>query len=141
MRAHRLNRPGPSGFTLIELLITAALIAILAAIAIPSYSQYIQRANRAKARVALVQLTQWMERAATTTGAYPVGAIPAGLLVVDNGSYTIARTVGIAVTPASYSFTATPVGPQIGDLCGTLSVDNANNRAASGGTTLECWGR
>lgn len=141
MKNHTTHLRRESGFTLIELMITVAIIGILASIAIPSYQEYIQRSHRSNARNTLIQAMQWMERAATSTGSYPLSAnIPAGLLVVDGARYTVTPTVS---TTAAYTFTATPAGSQVNDRCGNFVLDQANRRTVSGAnvTAAECWER
>lgn len=131
------------GFTLIEVLITLAIVAILTAIAVPNYSEYVRRSHRSNARTALLAAAQWMERAATAGGAYPLTvAIPAGFQgnLVEGGRY---RVAGVS-DGATFSFTATPeLGtPQIADKCGTFALDQAGRKTVGGVATLtalECW--
>lgn len=127
------------GFTLIELMIVVAVVGILAAIAVPSYSEYILRSHRAKAKSGLQQTAQWMERAATAQGAYPVTAnVPSGVLTVEGGRYTL-TVVSAANT---YTLTATGVDGQTADKCGTMTLSNTGARTVSGSlTTDECWKR
>lgn len=145
LNSANLNAKRSRGFTLIELMITVAIIGILVSIALPSYSSYVQRAQRVNARNTLIQTAQWMERAATSTGTYPLTAnVPAGLLAVEGGRYTgtIESTDGV-----TYTITATRNGGtgQATDECGDFVLNQANQRTAinkvSSKTDADCWAR
>lgn len=130
------------GFTLIEIMIVVAIIAILSAIALPSYNEYVRRGHRAEARAGLLQGAQWMERAATATGTYPLtAAFPASLQSVPGGRYGIS-----AVSDgATFTLTAAPQGAQSGDKCGSYTLTNTGLRGANGVTAgtivTDCWGK
>lgn len=131
------------GFTLIELMIVVAIVGILAAVAYPSYAEYIRRGHRAEARAGLLQAAQWMERAATAKGTYPLVAdFPAALKTVPNNRYDVSIA---SADGATFTLTATPKGAQVGDKCGNYTLANTGLRGAKGVTTgdivTECWGK
>ena len=136
------------GFTLIELMIVVAIVGILSAIAYPSYQEYVRRGYRADARATLLQVQQWLERAATATGAYPT-TLPTSLTYSSDHSkqYTISLASGN--TSTAYTLNAAPKvgGPQANDKCGTYTLSNTGLRGAAGKTSgqsgydPDCWGK
>ncbi len=133
------------GFTLIEVMIVVAIVGILSAIALPSYSEYIRRGHRAEARAGLLQGQQWLERAATATGTYPLSAsFPAALKTVPGNRYDISLA---SADGRTYTLTATPKGAQTGDRCGSYTITQAGVRGANGklesesGYDKNCWGK
>lgn len=134
-----------AGFTLIELMIVVAVVGILSAIAYPSYAEYVRRGHRAEARAGLLQSAQWLERAATATGTYPLtAAFPANLKTVPSNRYDIALASANGTT---YTLTATPKGAQTNDKCGNYTLTQSGVRGANGKTSSDsgydatCWSK
>ena len=141
------------GFTLIELMIVVAIVGILSAIAYPSYAEYIRKGHRADARAGLLQAQQWLERASTATGVYPVSgsapyyALPPALRW--DGDNTKRYTIGFQGVPTNATFTLVATrkagGPQATDRCGDFTLTNTGIRNivnyAAGTTATECWNK
>lgn len=138
------------GFTLIELMIVVAVVGILAAVALPNYQEYVLRGHRAEGRTALIQAAQWMERAATASGTYPLtAAFPESLSTVPSGRYTIAiasPTGGVAADNGrTFTLTATPALGQANDKCASMTLNHTGVRGAaaatSGTVVISCWNK
>jgi type IV pilus assembly protein PilE len=127
------------GFTLIELLIALACVGALASLAWPSYQSLVLRSKRTQARTSLLQAAHWFERAASANGSYPLTSdVPTSVLQVEGQHYKMTVTS----TSQSYTLSATPLGTQALDACGTLTVNHLGVRNVQGAsqTAAQCWG-
>jgi type IV pilus assembly protein PilE len=144
------------GFTLIELVVAMVIAAILAAIAIPSYSNYVRKSRRTEAKTVLLDLTSLEERFYTTNNSYTQNPTLLGYsgtswpITTASGYYSItqgnwqlangATAANQAGTPATYNFTATPLGDQLKDTgCTSLTIDSTGVQTAAGTDAANCW--
>ncbi|HAD05455.1 MAG: hypothetical protein A2005_08410 [Desulfuromonadales bacterium GWC2_61_20] len=121
------------GFTLIELVVVIAVIGILTAIAIPTYRGYTQRSHRASAKAALVEGAQNMERFFTRNSTY-AGA-PLSPATVSGNTYALSYSG--APDASNFIIQAVPQGVQVGDECGTLTIDQTGARTPA--LPSKCW--
>ena len=139
MRTSRLHRK-TSGWTLVELLIVLGIVGLLAQWALPSAADLVQRTRRSEARLALLQTAHWLERQAAAQGRYP-DTLPDSAWAVPSQSYRLSYTA--TSQGQRYTVLAVPLGAQLGDPCGTLSLDQAGARGVRSArwSAQTCWSR
>lgn len=126
-----------NGFTLIELVAVLAIVAILLSVALPSYQAYMLRVHRTEAVIALMGVAACQEQVYAVTGRYDTTqCIPTNL-----EHYSIRIDPADATDSLLYTARAEPRGAQAGDACGTLALDQAGRRQASGESSdvQACW--
>ncbi len=142
----RNMRNGQRGFTLLELMIVVGVVALIAAIAYPNYITAVRKGKRGQAKADVMAIAQTMERCYTQNNSY-LACYTGNVLAAPNdqsptsppGSVAI-YTVALAPAPTAQAFTvtATPVGDQVNDTCGTLTLNQAGQRTFSG-SGINCW--
>jgi type IV pilus assembly protein PilE len=134
--AHRSTaRPSAGGFTLIELMVVVTIIGILVAIAIPSYREYVRRSFRSQGQSCMMQHAQALERRYTTNMSY-AGADP-NLGCKGEGNLNTRYTIAVgSIAARTYTITATAIGDQVNDSCGTLTLNQLGVKTP---TTAGCW--
>lgn len=129
------------GFTLIELMVVVAVIGILVAIAVPSYQESVRKSRRGQAKADLAEAAQAMERYYTVNNTY-VGANLAALGMSQSPKqgdprYTLAFAG--AVTASTFTLRAQPLGGQVADKCGALSLSNTGAKSPNTAELADCW--
>lgn len=128
------------GLTIVELMVIVAVMAIVAAVAIPLYNGQVQKSRRYDAQGVLMALANQLEqhRASQPNVGYT------GFVLNDfsdlwgplNGSYLFSVTLNGTTAPFDFDLTAAPAGPQTGDPCGSLSMDELGTKSAA---ETNCW--
>ena len=136
-RLFRPNTAHTNGFTLIELMFVLLILGIVLALAYPSYLESVRKARRADAAATLMDRAQSLERCFTRFNSYSNDACPTPAGTSVDGFYTI--TVEPETPTTTYTLTATPVGDQLNDRCGTLTIDNLGNKTPTPDNN-RCWG-
>ena len=149
------NREQPivqvSGFSLIELLAVLALLAILMALALPSYQSSVRRANRAEAWSVMMKIMHEQERHYSMHGSYAAfsAAKARGFTWYsggrpENSAYEISaaecdgHTLKQCVILSAEPGTSKVRQGYADEDCGTLTLDSAGVRTASGNGS-SCW--
>lgn len=130
-----------SGFTLIELMVVVAVVAILAAIALPSFSSQIRKGRRAEAISTMQDAQLLLERWRVDHRDYTGTAGSPGYPALTDTAYYDFDLAAATSTPNNYTITATPLGGQAQDECGTLTIVNTAGtveKKTSTGST-RCW--
>lgn len=125
------------GMTLIELVIVVAIVAILLTLAVPNYRSYTLRVHRSDAIRMLLQASMCQERVHANRGSYDTGQCQVNSEHQHYRlSYTSPNTQG-----QSYVVVATPVGGQVVDPCGKLSLgqNGAKSISAMNISAVKCW--
>jgi type IV pilus assembly protein PilE len=137
-------RAASRGFTLIELMITVAIVAILAAVALPSYSQYMRKARRGDAQSFMSEVVARQQHFLLDRRAYSASITDApasgglGMTIPANVStYYTVTLPAVGNSPPTFSVQAAPIGSQTSDTCGTLTINQAGQKTATG--TGSCW--
>ncbi len=121
-----------TGFTLIELIITIAVLTIIVAIAVPAYTNQVIRSNRTEAIDELLRQASFQQSQFTQNNQFSAVAN----YVSASGRYRITTVVGAG--GQQYALTATPLGNQVRDACGVLTLTSIGRRTA-GGNDQNCW--
>lgn len=127
------------GFTLLELMIVVVVIAILAVLAVSSYQFANVKARRNAAKGCLTQGAQYMERYYTTNMKYTGAPSPATICDAETQKF---YTVSFSGTPdaTTYTVQAVPTAKQKDSTCGTLTLNQAGTKTATGtGGVTGCW--
>ena len=125
------------GMSLIELVIVVALMAILLAMAVPTYSAYMLRVHRTEAIRMLLQASMCQQKIYAGRGLYDTSQCqPASEQQRYRISYASPDT-----RDRNFRAMATPQGAQLGDPCGSLSLDQSGTRGigARDLSVIKCW--
>jgi type IV pilus assembly protein PilE len=140
-RSARTRLRRQAGLTLIELMIVIVVIGILAAVAIPSYREYILRSHRNAAQAFLQDVASRQAQYLLDARAYATSISALGLTTPNDLAtrYTFSPTATNTASGVAFTVQAIPIGPQAGERCGTLSIDSAGAKAATGSSPVGCW--
>jgi type IV pilus assembly protein PilE len=128
-----MNSKRGKGFSLTELMVVVAVVAILAGIAYPSYKTYTLQTRRSQAQAVLTdaasQQEQFFLNFKTYAGAMTSMNMPA---TTTGGHYNLAVD---SASVTNFVLSATPVGAQAVDSCGTLTLSRGGSKTPVSG----CW--
>ena len=125
-------------------MITLVIAGIIAAIAYPMYTNYVRQAHRTAAKTALLNVASREEKYYSTNNVYAtsltyLGYASTGINVPAQG--TPLYHVKLAASATAFTLSATPIGPQANDACGTFTLNSLGQKGVSGATlpSAQCW--
>ncbi|THB67624.1 MAG: prepilin-type N-terminal cleavage/methylation domain-containing protein [Gammaproteobacteria bacterium] len=134
------------GFTLIEMLVVVAIVAILGSMALAGYSKYVQSARRADAMDILheVMSKQLQYYTASSPNTYVTTLSTLGYssdtVTSRDENYNVTAQVCDGDIRKCVILTATPVGSQADDDCGSFTYSSRQEEGVSGSLSVEqCW--
>lgn len=135
-----MREPQQRGFTLIEVMIAVAVVGILVSLAYPSFVAEIRKSRRAEAQQVLMDVASRQQQRRLDTRSFVTGASVTATGATVPASVSSHYTIRFepAATVDAFIAEAVPTGSQASDRCGTLRV-NQNNEKSSTGTAVNCW--
>lgn len=137
------------GVTLVELLTVVLIVGILAAIVVPSYQDSVRKARRADGQAVMMELAQWMERFYTENGRYDqnragtavTAIVPVSLMAAPKEANVTYYNFALSnLAQRTFTITATPATAQVGDKCGSLTLNQLGQKGVSASIALDkCW--
>ena len=130
-------------------MLVVIVIGILAAIAYPSYMNSVRKGKRADGKTAILKVQMEQEKFRANCTQYATAFNGTGTNACNPGSSTYTLGIGnatsqgfytLALSSASstnYTVTATPVGDQAKDSCGSLVLTVTTSGASF--TPANCW--
>ena len=128
-----MNSKHARGFSLTELMVVVAAVAILAGIAYPSYQNYTLETRRSQAKAALTDAASQQEQFFLNFKTYAGAMTSMNMPTATTGGHYNLAVDSASIT--NYVLSATPVGAQAGDTCGTLTLSRGGSRTPLSG----CW--
>ncbi|MEJ2574421.1 MAG: type IV pilin protein [Gammaproteobacteria bacterium] len=121
------------GFTLLELVIAIAVVGILATIAYPAYTRQLIKGHRASAQSYLLDVAQHEQQYLLDNRSYAATEAALNMSTPsDVAQYYTVQIAAPAVTPPTFTITATPIAGTMQASDVTLSVTDANVKSPAG---------
>ena len=119
-----------------ELLIVSTLLSLIVTLALPSYLGITLRVNRTNALSDLVSAAACQEKHRAAAGSYDTSKCKP----VQNGNYRYEYEPQATAGLTTFSIRAVPLGRQLKDKCGSLTLDHLGRRSiGTAAGTNRCW--
>ena len=141
-----------NGMTFLELVLVVVMLTLLVALAVPGYRDAALRTHRVDAVNQLLELASCQERTYLLLSRYGENrcGLMAGCVQSVGGHYRICLATGPGGLPGQasvaqrYVLSAEPLGSQVEDRCGVMTLSHIGIRHAMGGAATPaqataCW--